>query len=146
MILVQVFVNGEFRYGSWGVEYSISPRLSFRVNSERNLEAVKGMIYRKLGYSDSEFNLNIYARCNVGTTTGRYYELVQIVCDETWRSIYEQTMGAGTQITVLDLYIEFVPIVSKMSFQLCDDSVAPETQPEPCIGQYCDSQAGPSQT
>ena len=105
MILVSVFAGGEIRSGTTGVEYSIDPQFSFRANSGRKLDDVKGMIYRKLGCSMSDFKINIYAWCSVGTITDRYYELVQILCDESWRTIYEQTMRAKTQVSVIWLIL-----------------------------------------
>ena len=139
MILVSVFAGGETRFGTTGVEYSIGPQISFRANRKRKLDDIKDMIYQQLGCSMSEWKLNIYARCNVGTITSRYYELTQIVCDESWSTIYEQTMSAKTQIRALDLYIELVPIACEMPLQSCVQSVVPEPQPEYRQTRYCDT-------
>ena len=146
MILVSVFAGGETRSGNTGVEYSIGPQFSFRANRLRKLDDIKCMIYQRLGCSMSEFKINIYARCNVGTITSRYYELAQIVCDESWSTIYDQTMSAKTQMKLLDLYIELVPIACEMPLQSCVQSVVPDPQPESRQTRYCDTQAGPSQT
>ena len=134
--MINVFFGGEIRDGRKGVEYSIKPRFSLGATGEQGWDDVKGMIIRTLGYSESEYDLNISIRVNVGSLTGRHYELVEIVCDQGWRMIYEQTMTSGTQYRVIDFYTELVPRVREMQLQLYVDSVVPETQPEPRPTRY----------
>ncbi|XP_078161847.1 uncharacterized protein LOC144557190 [Carex rostrata] len=102
------------------------------------------MIYGHFGYSESEYNLIIYARCNVGTPTGRYYEVVELICNGGWMIIFEQLINSGREYRVIDFFIEFVPIVGTTQLQLNFDSMVPETQPEPHQSRYCDPHAGSS--
>jgi hypothetical protein len=142
--MLRVHSGGEIRHGRKGAEYSIRPRFTLMATSEQCWYDVKCEIHRQLGYSESEYNLKTLARVNVGTTTRRYYEILEIVCDQTWRGIYEQSMLARTQYSYVDLYIELVPIVGSMQSQLFVDSMVPETQSEHVHNQYNASQAGPS--
>ena len=82
---------------------------------------MKDMIYRQFGYSESEYNIIIYVRCNFGTRAIRYYELVELVCNEGWTIIFQQLMNSGREFQVIDFYIEFVPIVGVGELQLCSN-------------------------
>ena len=144
MLLLRIHFGGEVRHGRKGVTYSIAPRFSLTATDESGWYDVIGDIYRQLGYSESEYNLKILARVNVGTTSRRYYEILEIVCDQTWRGIYTQSVNTTTQFTYVDLYVELVPIVGSMQPQLFIDSTVPETQPEAVYAQYSVPQAGPS--
>ena len=146
MVLVNVYVGGEIRHGPRGAEYSISPRYSFRATDSQNFEYMKDMIYRHFGYSESEYNLISYIRCNFGTRATRYYELVELVCNEGWTIIFQQLINSGREFQAIDFYIEFVPIVGVGELQLCFDSLIPETNPEPRHSQYRDPHAGSSRT
>ena len=144
MLMLRIYFGGEIRQGRKGVEYSISPQFSLSVTDEHGWYDVKGEIYRQLGYSENEYNLKAHARVNVGTTTRRYYEKIEIVCDQSWRGIYIQSMRAQTQYTFLDLYIELVPIIGEIQPQLFVNSMVPEPNPEPRQTQHSDNYAGPN--
>ena len=109
MLILRIHFGGEIQYGKSGVRYSTSSQFALSVTGEQSWYDVKGEIYRQLGYSESEYNLKAHARVNVGTTTNRYYESIEIVCDQTWRGIYNQSMLAQTQYSFVDLYIELIP-------------------------------------
>ena len=69
MLMLRVYFNGEIRNGRKGAEYSIRSRFSLMATDEIGWHDVEGEIYRRLGYHESEYNLKIFARVNVGTTT-----------------------------------------------------------------------------
>ena len=142
MLILRIHFGGEIQYNKSGVRYSISSQFALTVTGEQSWYDVKCEIYRQLGYSESEYSLKAHARVNVGTTTKRYYESIEIVCDQTWRGIYNQSMLAQTQYSYVDLYIELVPIISIRQPQLFTNSMVPETQPEPRQTQYSANYAG----
>jgi hypothetical protein len=72
MLMLRVYFGGEIQYDRKGAKYSIRSRFSLMATGETGWHDVEGEICRQLGYHESEYNLKIFARVNVGTTTHRY--------------------------------------------------------------------------
>jgi len=69
MIAVSVYFGGEIvQNASYGVEYTIGPRLTLSASENVTLEELKSWIYQGLNVEESQYSMNIQYRCNIAPT------------------------------------------------------------------------------
>ena len=125
MICVKVFVGGNIQYNDEGVFYSTRPKYSFPVTVNHNFDYLQNEIYKLVGFTASEANMEIQARFNMSTDGQRDYQLVPITNQASFEMILGIVASFPQRVPVLELYVELEPNHSSFNSQLNLNSQTP---------------------
>ena len=130
-ICVRIFVGGEIKYNDDGVFYSTRPKYSLPITINHNFDYLQNEIYKLVGYTVSEANMEIQARFNMSTDGGRDHQLVPIINQQSLEMVLGIVTSFSQRLPVLELYVEFEPNQVDFNSQLNMNSQIPEIRSRP---------------
>jgi hypothetical protein len=124
MICVKIFVGGKIEYNDDGVFYSTRPKYSLPITVNHSFDYLQNEIYKLVGYTISEANLEIQARFNMSTDGQRDYQLIPVTNQASFEMILGIVASFPQRVPVLELYVELEPNDAGFNSRLNLDSQA----------------------
>ena len=109
---------GMIEYNDDGVFYSTRPKYSLPITVNHSFDYLQNEIYKLVGYTVTEANLEIQARFNMSTDGQRDYQLVPVTNQASFEMILGIVASFPQRIPVLELYVELEPNGAGFNSQL----------------------------
>ncbi|XP_078168519.1 uncharacterized protein LOC144563019 [Carex rostrata] len=110
MFPISIYTGGAVENGAMGATYNKPASASYPAQDDITFDELKRTVFELTGINEEKFSINVNARWNAGTGGSHCFVLLPISENSMWRMLVEKTLSGDTGWSIVELFIETVPI------------------------------------